>query len=74
MRGILTAFLAVFLVGFGLCGAYGTIGGLANAVGGGEAAGMALLFVLPGLVGIGLAWLCWKAIASIWRKPAAPAE
>ena len=75
LRGIFTAFLAVFLVGFGVCGAYGAFGGLAaffqNA---GEGRGIAPVLLIAGLLGLGLAWGCWKAIASIWRKSPPPAE
>lgn len=75
LRGIFTAFLAVFLVGFGVCGAYGAFGGLAaffqNA---GEGRGIAPVLLIAGLLGLAIAWGCWKAIASLWRKSGPPAE
>ncbi len=72
VRAVLTAILSLFLVGFGLCGAYGTFGGLVSSVGARNAD--SLLFLIPGLMGLGIAWVCWKAIAGIWRKPGPPAE
>jgi hypothetical protein len=32
-RGLLTLLLSILLVGFGICGAYGTFGGLASFFG-----------------------------------------
>jgi hypothetical protein len=32
-RGLLTLLLSILLVGFGICGAYGTVGGLASFFG-----------------------------------------
>jgi hypothetical protein len=75
LRGIFTAFLAVFLVGFGVCGVYGTfasVSGLFQTSG--EGRGFALALLVAGLLGLGLAWGCWKAIASLWHKPEPPAE
>lgn len=69
-RGVLTAFLCVVLVGFGLCGAYGTVGGLADLVGGGsgELKGIEPMLIGFGLVGLGIAWVCGIAIVRLWRK------
>jgi hypothetical protein len=67
-RGILTLILCVVLVGFGVCGAYGTFGGLFELVrGAGEAGGFAPMLIGFGLVGLGIAWVCWKAVAGLWR-------
>ena len=75
LRAILTAILSVLLVGFGLCGAYGTFGGVAGMFGGpGEGKAYAGLFLVCGLIGLGIAWVCWKAIAGVWRKSGPPAE
>ena len=75
LRGIFTAFLAVFLVGFGVCGAYGAFGGLAAFFqNSGEGRGIAPVPVVAGLLGLAIAWGCWKAISSLWRKPEPPAE
>ena len=73
LRAILTTILSVLLAGFGLCGAYGTFGGVSSMFGGmREGKAFAGLFIACGLIGLGIAWLCWKAIARIWRKPAPP--
>jgi hypothetical protein len=75
MRGLATAVLAVFLVGFGVCGAYGAFGGVgAFFQTSGEGRGIAPVLLIAGLLGFAIAWGCWKAIASIWRKPPPPAE
>jgi hypothetical protein len=75
LRGIATAVLAFFLIGFGACGAYGTFGGVATFFdGAGEGRGIGPILIIAGLVGFAIAWGCWKAIASIWRKPGPPAE
>jgi hypothetical protein len=71
-RALLITIFSVLLVGFGLCGAYGAFAGLSVSVSGGFAFG--IMFVVAGAAGLGIAWLCWKAIASIWRKPGPPAE
>jgi hypothetical protein len=74
LRGIVTAVLAVFLVGFGVCGAYGAFNGVsAYFYTSPEARAYAPILVIAGLLGLGLAWGCWKAISSLWRKPEPPA-
>jgi tellurite resistance protein TehA-like permease len=69
-RGVLTAFLCVVLVGFGLCGAFGTFSGLADlgGAGSGELRGIGPILIGFGLVGLVIAWLCWLEIAKLWRK------
>jgi len=67
-RGVLTLFLCVVLVGFGVCGAFGTFGGLASLFGQPGEGAMAILPIGLGLVGLGIAWVCGMAIASLWRK------
>jgi len=69
-RVLLTAILCVLLVGFGLCGAYGTLGGLSDGMRGDWSGG--LLVMMLGALGLSIAWLCWRAIAGVWRKPPAP--
>lgn len=66
-RGILTAFLCVVLVGFGLCGIGGTISGLAglSSPGPENFSSIALVF---GLIGLGIAFVCGFAIFRLWRK------
>lgn len=58
-RAIVTAFLAIFLVGFGLCGAVGV---LYSHAGG-------LVVLACGLAGLGVAWAAGWAIREMWRKP-----
>jgi hypothetical protein len=72
VRVLLTLILCVLLVGFGLCGAYGTFAGLLGGVRRNSPDG--LLFLVPGAIGLGIAWLCWKAVARLWRKPQPPSE
>lgn len=68
-RAILTALLCALLVGFGVCGAYGTFGGLSGALGGpGEGRALFPLLLGCGLAGLAIAWLCWRAIAALWRR------
>jgi hypothetical protein len=68
-RGVLTAFLCVVLVGFGLCGAYGTFGGFVSLFARpGEGSGLGPILIAFGVVGLGIAWGCWKTIAVLWRK------
>lgn len=66
-RALLTLFLCLFLVGFGICGAYGVFGGVATVSGG--RAEESLVFFVPAAIGLGIAWGCWKVIAGVWRKP-----
>ena len=75
VRGFVTVVLAVFLVGFGVCGAYGSLAGISAFVENSrEGRAFAPLFVIAGLIGLALAWGCWKAIAGIRRKSKPPAE
>lgn len=69
-RGLLTAVLCMLLVGFGLCGAAGIYGGIQNGIQQGLSGGVP--FVLFGLLGIGIAWICWRVITELWRKPSTP--
>lgn len=66
-RGILTAFLCVVLVGFGVCGIGGTISGLAglSSPGPENFSSIALVF---GLIGLGIACVCGFVIFRLWRK------
>jgi hypothetical protein len=68
-RGILTVILCLVLVGFGVCGAMGTFGGLADlASRPGEGRSYAPTLIGLGLVGLGIAWGCGMAIVRLWRK------
>jgi hypothetical protein len=72
-RGILTAFLCVVLVGFGLCGVAGTFSGLAglSSPGPENFSSIALVF---GLIGLGIAFVCGFVIVRLWRKRPAAGE
>ena len=68
-RGLLTLLLSILLVGFGICGAYGTFGGLASLFGGsGEASGVAPVLIGAGMLGLAIAWICWKVVTALWRQ------
>jgi hypothetical protein len=67
-RGILAIFLCVVLVGFGVCGAYGTVAGVANLVASSrEGRAYVPLLIGCGLVGLAIAAACWKALVKLWR-------
>ena len=70
-RGLFIAFLGVLLAGFGACGAYGTFGAVAVFVNpwSGEGRAFAPILLFCGVVGLGIAWLCWKAIAALRSTP-----
>ncbi len=62
LRGLAIGMLVLFVGGFGVCGAWGTVVGVASLVGGsGEERGYAPIFVVLGGLGlaiaIGLGWL-----------------
>jgi hypothetical protein len=75
-RGLLTVILSMFLVGFGICGAYGTFGGLAGLFdhSTAEGGGFGPVMIGFGLVGLVIAWVCWMVIAALWRKHAPAGE
>lgn len=56
-RGTLTLALAVAMIGFGLCGAYGLIGGLSAVGTSTEGAALAPLMIGCGVIGIAIAAL-----------------
>jgi uncharacterized membrane protein YdfJ with MMPL/SSD domain len=72
VRGILTAILSLALVGFGLCGAVGTISGLAGisspSTGGSEDWNLAPAFLFYGLIGLAIAGLCLFLVLRLQRK------
>jgi hypothetical protein len=67
--------LGLFVAGFGVCGAFGTVAGIGTLLGnsGGEARGYAVMFAIPGLIGLGLAalgvWLLRKHRRLAESKP-----
>jgi len=72
VRGILTVILSLALVGFGLCGAVGTINGLAGisrpSTGGGENLNLAPAFLMCGLIGLAIAGVCLFLVRRLQRK------
>jgi uncharacterized membrane protein len=68
-RGLLAVILSVLLVGFGICGAYGTLGGVANLFDhSSEGRAFAPVLIGAGLLGLAIAWICWKLVTGLWRK------
>jgi FtsH-binding integral membrane protein len=72
VRGTLIAILSLALVGFGLCGAIGTLSGLAGiskpSTGGGEDMNLAPAFLMYGLIGLAIAGVCLFFILRLQRK------
>lgn len=61
-RGVLLAFLAVLMAGFGLCGLWGSAMGVSMFFDKGEEHGLASLPLIFGLIGLALAWGFWLAV------------
>lgn len=76
-RGVALGVMGLWVAGFGLCGGFGTYAGLASyfsAKAGSEGRAYAVVFLVPGLIGLALAlgglWLLRK----YRRNPAAPTD
>jgi heme/copper-type cytochrome/quinol oxidase subunit 2 len=69
-RGRMLALAALVLLvgGFGLCGGAGTVAGVMGLSAGGEGAGYAMLFLLPGLAGLAVALLCVAMLRRYRRR------
>ncbi|SDF58436.1 hypothetical protein SAMN05428966_11783 [Massilia sp. PDC64] len=68
-RGILTVILSLALAGFGLCGAFGTIGGLAGlSDSSAEGRGIGQLMLICGLAGLAIAGVCLYVVVRLRRK------
>lgn len=65
-RGLALLLLGLLLLGFGLCGAVGTAVGLAHFFA--SDSGVSL-FLVPGLLGLLIAFGAWKGIAAVLRTP-----
>lgn len=68
---LLLLILGFLVLGFGLCGTFGVIGGVVSLFSrsqGGELDG-ASLFLVPGVIGLVIAFGAWKGIAALLRKP-----
>jgi len=71
VRGMLIALLSVALVGFGLCGAAGTIGGLAVISWpstGGHYMNLPAVLLIYGLMGLAIAGVCLFLVRRLQRK------
>lgn len=68
-RAVLTLFMCVLLIGFGLCGAYGMRSGL-TMVGDPNPDGkvFSVFFFVPAAGGIAIALACGWLIHRLWRK------
>jgi hypothetical protein len=72
-RVLLLVFLGLLLIGFGLCGAVGVLGGVFSLLGTAHSDfNGASLFLMPGLLGLAIAFGAWKGIAALWRGRKAP--
>jgi hypothetical protein len=73
-RGLALFVLGWMVLGFGLCGAFGVVGGVASLFGGrnGGELGGASLFLLPGLLGLAIAFGAWKGMKALLRQPRTP--
>ena len=58
--------LGVLLIGFGLCGAVGVTVGVVTLPNGG--ASNIVVFILPGLVGLLIAWNLRRRIVNVYRS------
>ncbi len=68
-RGILTVILALALVGFGLCGAFGTFGGIVSmSDSSAESRGIGQLMLWCGLTGLAIAGVCLFFVRRLRRK------
>jgi len=68
LRGLLIAVLCAALVGFGVCGAFGTLGGVASLVEDNNDGSLARTMIICGVLGLAVAWVAWLAIAALWRR------
>ena len=68
LRGLLIAILCVVLVGFGVCGAIGTFGGVVSLFETSRDGSMGNTMIVFGVFGLAVAWGAWKAIAALWRR------
>lgn len=67
-RGLLVAVLGVGVLGFGTCGGVGSFAGLETLfTGGSNESGWAMLFLVPGVVGLLIAVALVMVIRRMWR-------
>lgn len=63
LRWISIAVCSVFMLGFGICGAFGLIGGTVA-----RDAGALLMMGVPGAIGLGLAYGCFRLIRALAKS------
>jgi len=68
LRGLLIAVLCVALVGFGVCGAFGMLGGVASMFESSKDNSLQNTMIVCGVLGLAVAWVAWLAIAALWRR------
>jgi hypothetical protein len=68
LRGVLIVILCVVLVGFGVCGAMGTFGGIAGLIDARQSNEVVPVLIGCGLAGLAVAWGAWKALSALWRR------
>ena len=74
LRGLCIVLLVLFVAGFGLCGAWGTVVGVVSLVaGGGGERGYAPIFLIVGGAGLGIAVGLGWAFRRLIRPTVAPA-
>jgi uncharacterized membrane protein YqjE len=74
LKVLLLLMLGVALIGFGLCGGAGIAIGVVGALGRGNDAGASLVFILPGAVGLGVAWALWISIRALLKTMKDPQD
>lgn len=72
-RGLWIALLVLFTAGFGLCGGFGVVAGLASVAESGESRAYGLMFLVAGGIGVAIALLTGWALRSTLRRLRAPA-
>lgn len=70
LKAVALVVLTGLLLGCGLCGAAGTVIGVVSLFGHGEE--MAGITLLPGIVGLVVAFGAWKGIAALVRSKKTP--
>lgn len=70
-RAVFTLLLCALMIGFGLCGTFGVFSGIEGSLRRGIASGPgdAAPFLGYGALGLGIAWICWRGLLELWRKP-----
>jgi hypothetical protein len=67
-RGVVVLALLCVLVGFGACGAWGAFGGVVLMFTPGDSRMFGLMMLVPGLIGLWIAWNGFKEIRALVRE------